>query len=330
MGVLVMLTPSSWRAVGLVSETPLSAFLLAAGLYALILSLAERRSAMMTLAAGVLFALAGITHATFQLLAPFMLILLAAILYRRTTSAIVARRALLFILPFAVIVGGWSLYNYNVHGAAGVSGSSGVALSTRTARIVERAGDAYPEEAAVFARLRDETYLTEPNKDDVVYWGARASNWLMREPGMSYVDANRFLLRYNLAAIKNAPLTYADTVLTSLVGFHFPGADGEWSTIPRLAWSAVESGVMAAFVVGVILWGAAHSLARLGFFAARWRRVDSALAFGLLIFAYTALISCAADVGKAEQRFTVQFIVALVIVLAAQLRGLTMGDEVGD
>jgi hypothetical protein len=83
---------------------------------------------------------------------------------------------------------------------------------------------------------------------------------------------------------------------------------------------------MAAFVGGAILWAAAHLLAWLGLSPARWRPVDTTLAFALLIFAYTALVSCAVDVGKPEQRFAVQFIVPLVIVLAAQIRRLKAGD----
>ena len=322
LGLALLLTPSSWRAVGLISEMPLTAFLLAAGLHALVIALATRRPLIVWVLAGVLFALAGIARASFQLLSPVVLLPLLVFLRQRMSLRQVIRPALVFILPYIVIVGGWSSYNLLTNGVLGVSGTTGVALSTRTATLLDRAAAAFPDEAAIFVRLRDETYLAEPNKEDVIYWGARASNWLMRERGMSYAESNRLLLRYNLAAIRAGPLTYLDTVLTSLIGFHFPGVDAGWPALARFVWSAVEFALMGVFVAGVLLWVAAHLLARLGFYPSSWRPLDTALALALAIFIYTALVSSAVDIGKPEHRFPVQFIIPLVIILAARLSEL--------
>lgn len=322
IAMILMLTPSSWTAVGLVSETPLAACLLALGLYTLSQALTQRPSLANLLLAGTAFALAAMTRAAFQLLSPLLLILLVVMLRWRFSALQLARYGLAFILPFIIIVGTWSARNYAEHGFWGVSGVTGVALSTRTARIVDRAASAYPAEAEVFQRLRDETYLTHPNKDDVVYWGARASNWLMAERGLSYLESNDLLLGYNLAAIRSSPLTYLDTVLSSLIDFHYPGVNDEWPPLPRLLWSAAEFVVMALFLGGVGLWIAAHVLASMGFFAPGWRPVDTVMALGLVVFIYNAFVASAIDTGKPEQRFPVHFLIPLLIVLAMQIGGL--------
>jgi hypothetical protein len=81
--MILLLTPSSWAAVGLVSETPLTAFLLALGVFLLSRAFTQRTSLANLLLAGTAFALAALTRAAFQLLAPLLLILLIVVLWRR-------------------------------------------------------------------------------------------------------------------------------------------------------------------------------------------------------------------------------------------------------
>lgn len=316
LAAALALTPSSWLGAARVSEALPAAFLLMSGLCALLLLLSGRRPWAAAALAGLAFALAGITHASFQLLNPLLLLPLALLL-RRTPGH--AGRLFVFTLPWLLIVGGWSVHNYSAHGFAGVSGVGGVALATRTAAIVERAAPVYPEEAAVFTRLRDETYLAESNKENVAYWGARAANWLMRERGLSYNEANRLLLDYNLAAVRAAPLHYLDVMSGSLIGFHYPGVDQRFPPLPRAVLALVELALLAAFAVGVLLWTAAHLLARLGFFPPRWRPLDSALLLALYIYACTAAVTAAVDVGKPEQRFPVHLLLVVVLLLATKL-----------
>lgn len=320
--VILTFTPSSWRGIGLVSETPFTAFLLSIGVYALVVSLVHGRPVMACALAGIAFAFTGLTHATFQFLSPLLAMIMILLLWRQVTAVQLACRLLVLMLPYVVIVGGWSIYNYSTHGFLGVSGVAGVALSTHTPNIVERSADVYPAEAVIFARLRDETYLTAGNKDDVSYWGARASNWLMAERDMSYIEANQFLVRYNLAAIQAAPLNYLDTVFKALLGFHYPGVDNTFSPTSRLLFWGIEFMIMSAFLTGVLLWGAAHTLARVGFFEQRWRSLDSVFVLCLAIYAYTATINSMIDIGKPEQRFSVHFLLILLLALSMTTREL--------
>lgn len=318
LAVLLALVPSSWRMTGLVSETILCQFLLMIGILALLKALTGARRWIIP--AGIAFALLAFAKPTFQLLSPVLLILIALILLwqeRRDWRRVLPLTAGL-LLPWLIIVGGWSLQNQARHGFLGMSGVGGVALSTRTALYLERAAPTYPDEAAIFADIRNQLFIDTADKNDVVYWGARASNWLMSTRGMSYLDANRFLTAFNLRAIAAAPLNYLDTVLTSLISFHFPGVTDSGGTLPRLVWSAIEFALIAAFTALTLLWLAYRFFAWRGLLAHPWQTTDTLIALLLTMFWYTALISSAIDVGKPEHRLPVQIIIPLTIMLVQQ------------
>jgi hypothetical protein len=309
------LLPSSWQLVGNVLETTLSQLLAVAAVFALIICFraAPRVHWSAAVTAGTALAALGLTHSIFQLLAPVIVFGVVLLMWSH-------RRAMLTLVGvlmacWLIVVGGWSLHNYTQRGFLGVSGVGGVALSTRTAFYMERAADVYPVEAAIFVPIRDQAFLDEPLKPDVVYWGARASNWLMSERGLTYIEANQMLAGYNLAAITAAPLNYLEAVMSSLVQFHFPAVSAEFAIVPRLVWSAFEVSVTVGFLFSTALWFAVTALRRLGIVAVDWSIQDRVIALLLVIYAYTAVIACAVDVGKPEQRMAVQFIIPMIIVL---------------
>lgn len=315
--LICALVPASWFMVGKISETILCQFLLCAGAAAWLNALqrsSTRSRVMLWTAAGVLFALTGVTKATFQLLLLVLVVSLCSRL-RHTPRSQIAQVGLALLLPWLIIVGGWSIRNYTAHGFFGVSGISGVALSTRTALYLEQAADDFPEEVAIFRNIRDETFLYSERKQDVVYWGARASNWLIKERGLTYLEANDLLLRFNLSAIQAAPLNYAQTVSDSLLSFQFPSVNDQFPTVSRLLWSAAEVLLMTAFLLLSAVWMALWALRRAHIITAQWTALDTAIALLLLIYWYTAFVSSAIDVGKPEHRMTVQFVLPLVIAL---------------
>lgn len=329
--VLVAFIPSSWRMVGSVSETTLCQFLIVVGVFCLVRTKlvgfhaingsAEQtplQNMLWLFFAGTAFALAGFTRATFQFLVPVVTMALFITSRRVGAQVPVPLQIIAFMfLPWLILVGGWSLHNQTRHGFLGVSGVGGVALSTRTAFYLERAAANFPEEAEIFSQIRNQTFVDEANKNDVVYWGARASNWLMANRDMSYLDANRFLTSFNLSAIRAAPLNYVDVVANSLVNFHFPGVNAEWPAGSRLLWSAAEFAVMGAFVLLSLLWLSLQLLALLKRLRLSWELTDNMITLLLIAFWYTALVSSAVDVGKPEHRMTIQVIVPMTIVLLA-------------
>jgi hypothetical protein len=315
--LVMMLMPASWRMLGSVSETPLCALLLVMGCAVLVRAM-RSYSWLAMLTAGGCFAAASLTRATFQLLPVLVGMFLFAVIWKQVHVRKAFALTLIFVLPYLLLVGGWSARNYAMHGFWGVSGISGVALSTRTAEYFERASAAFPDEVATFRSVRDQLYLDLSNKNDVVYWGARASNWLMEHRGMSYLEANRLLLALNLQAIRAAPLNYVDVAATSVLHFHFPVTDAEWGAVPRLVAALADFGMMGAFTVITLLWASARVLAGRGWFAREWQHSERVLLLLLLVFWYTALVSSAIDIGKPEHRLPVQFVVPLVIIIGGK------------
>lgn len=318
-----LLLPSSWRMVGMVSETALCQLLAAVGVYAAVHgSRQDSRRLVWWGLAGAALALMAFAKPTFQLLSPVLITaaLIAMLITQRNSLRVGLSLAVCLLIPWLVIIGGWSLRNQAQHGFTGMSGIGGVALGTRTALYVERGADAFPDEAPIFAQIRDELFVQTPQKPDVVYWGARASNWLMSARDLSYLDANRLLTAYNLATIRAAPLNYLLTVTQSAVYFQFPAVPADWPSVPRLIASAAELGAAAVFWLMVMLWISLHGLARPGWLTKRVTLTDGVIAFSSLIYLYTMVISSAVDVGKPEHRLPVQMLMVIVIVLAARLR----------
>jgi hypothetical protein len=315
-----LLLPSSWQMVGLVSETPLCQLLFAVGIYATVRGSLTNRSLLWWMVAGVAFALLGLAKPTFQLLSPVIAIaaLVGFTLLRREQFRATARFAIMLIVIWGVLVCGWSIRNSAEHGFLGVSGVGGVALSTRTALYVERGAATFPEEAPIFTQIRDELFVQTPQKPDIVYWGARASNWLMSARGLSYLDANRFLTAYNLAVIRAAPLNYLLTFAQSGLYFQFPSVPDTWPTALRLVTSGIELLVTVSFWIVFVLWLSLHALSRLGWLKKRLTVSDVFIALCALCFLYTMAISSGVDVGKPEHRLPVQMLVIILIVLGTR------------
>ncbi|MBC8172167.1 MAG: hypothetical protein H7X77_10860, partial [Anaerolineae bacterium] len=167
VAVILSFVPSSWRMTGLVSEAILCQFLLMLGMVGLIKALTGARS--WSIIAGVSFALLAFAKPTFQLLSPVLLILIVLMFiwqHRQRDWRPLLPLSLGLLLPWVIIVGGWSLHNQATHGFLGMSGVGGVALSTRTALYLERAAATYPEEVAIFQGIRNQLFIDTPAKND--------------------------------------------------------------------------------------------------------------------------------------------------------------------
>src|SRR5690606_19718859 len=147
----------------------------------------------------------------------------------------------------------WSLYNQQNHGIFALSGVAGSSLSNQTGNFIDSNDKAYPDETAIFTQLRDETFLESPT-NSYGFWGQAASRWLMENRNMTYVEANEFLLKYNLTAIASNPLQYGLNVAQSLIGFHWTGVGGQWPTIIRLLFSLLDFLVIGLFLIGSFVW----------------------------------------------------------------------------
>jgi hypothetical protein len=306
---LMMLIPSSWLLVLYIHDAVLSQLLLVTAIAALAFSMKRGFSTGSLIIAGICLALSGLSRSTFQLISPFLLLVLSfPILWnlgRRSFMKFVA----VILIPWLVFVGGWSLRNYQRFGFFGVSSVLGSALSTRTANFLEKAQPFFPDVVPAFLTIRQE------KKDR---WGTPALKWLMMNKGLTYVQANQLLTKVNLRAIRSSPILYSYEIAQSLISFHIPYVP-RWPILVRAPALALEALVILCFILLTVLWLGFHVLYRISPLIPRSIfTVEDTLILGVqAIYWYTAFISAAVDIAKPEHRSPVELLMPLSIVLIA-------------
>jgi hypothetical protein len=305
--LLAFSIPALWMYFGYIHDAVLTQFFLSVGFYFFFLSLRNGLSAPTLIAAAVNFSLAALSRATFQLL-PFIFALSISIpVLRMLGRKGLLKLGLFFVIPAILILGGWSLRNYQKAGTFSTSSAMGPILCSQTFRFMQRASSSFPDIMPSLVSIRDE-------KGRV--WGARAVNYLVVERGMTYADANRLLLKVNLVAIVHAPFLYFSEVGRSMISFHLPQAPRGMDNI-RSVSLVLDAMLIASFFLTTGLWCFAHLL---GWISPLYRRLvwtdkDTLLLGALTLYWYTAGVTCAVDFAGPEHRAPVQFMLPFVILI---------------
>lgn len=319
--LLLLLTPNSWQGVTEVYDAIFTQCLLALGIFSFALFLQKSGRIIISLfISAISFTLIALSHATFQALTPIIALLVIIPIVRKKGRSVAIKMAVIFISVWLLLVGGWAMRNYHHAGFLGMSAVGGASLGTRTALFLERAESSFPAEVPIFVSFRNERLISSPEHNGVL-WGASATEWLMENRGLSYVEANQFVARVNFTAIRRAPLRYMSAVCKSFISFLWPGTD-ERVGVLRLPFTFVEFLLTGLFIGATVLWMSFHILPRiLAMPAFAWLAVDTLVTLCLLIFWYTAMIMSMVDVGKPQQRQAVQFLMPVTVALvAARLR----------
>ncbi len=306
--------------VDYVHELVLSQLLLAAASFFLVKSLhAPAVAAGLTLAAGLCAALAGLSRPTYQVLGFALAVFFIALGFALRQRVMFLKRALLVVLPSVALIGGWCAHNAVAHGFFGVSSVLGSTLGAKTALYVERATASFPDLAPAFIEIRNHE-LVRSQEHTAALWAGGAANVLMRERGMTFVQANQYMARVNADLIRRSPMRYSVSVLTGIVQ-HL------WSNTPdlpvaiRLPLAAVELSIIWLFVLSMAVWLIFHLLLRLGIVtnpaSGKWEPRDSVIAVLLGIFACSVVLTCAVEAGRPEHRVPVQFLMPLLLAAAA-------------
>ncbi len=305
----------------ILSETLLTGLLLALALCGFAAWVTGRMSPSALLLVGISSSLAALSHAVFQLLPLF----LTAVLYFPVRSAMgrtkARHMAASLLLCWLLIVGGMSAYNLQKHRFFGLSAVLGSGLGTKTWSFMERAAPEYPGVAPVFIGMRNDL-LVPFFEHTGVYWGAEACKWLMTERGMSYVSANKYLLQFNLTAIRHGNEVYPIEVLKSLVLFFVPAFPYQVPGPSRFVYYLCKALVFLVFAGAcayrITLWLLSGS--RKGG-TAKDPRAELVLAAAIGIFLYAAVVVCSADIGRPGQRASVLFTIPIVLALTLRKDG---------
>jgi hypothetical protein len=297
--LLIGFISTSWILVTYIYDPVLTQFFLVLGTFALCRWLKNPTTLWWILLSGVSFSISALIRPTFQILTP----LLALIIWFVWRSR---KAALIFLISWIVLVGSYSLRNYLNHGFFGVSCATGLSLSGRAATFIEKARPLYPEEVDEFLKIRDIRGNT---------LGARSIKWLMSNKGMTWPQANNFLVKVCTAAIIRAPMRYLVEVGKSLVTFHMPGSlKGDRGML--LPFYFVDALFTAIFLICTMMWISYH-LMRLFTSAVNgtWSIDDSVILLLSIIYWYCALISCGVDYGRPEHRISVLYLIPLTSLL---------------
>ena len=133
---------------------------------------------------------------------------------------------------------------------------------------------------------------------------------------MSYVSANKYLLRFNLLAIKRGNELDLQEVLRSVVRYLIAAYPYESPRRLRLAYYLVKTAIFLVFVlscgrwIGLWLRSRGQRLLR-----PEEAQVELVLAMAIGIFLYATAITCTADMGKPSQRGPVLFSIPIVLGL---------------
>ena len=304
LAVVLSILPSAWAMTLTVHEAVLSQCILSIAFYFLALGLKNQR-VIYFISAGLLFALAALTAALLQMLIVAVAIPLFFSSWRKSGIHNAFTSSVCIMLGLAV-VGTWAYRNQQLHGFFGMSGVLGSGMGSKTALFLERGKDKYPVETPIFAEMRNNAMIYGESHTGMM-WGKEANEWLMQEKGMSYAEANKFMLRFNLSAIKAAPLNYAEEVSASLARYLFPATPAMSNSL-RIPLIGLEFLTIFVFLSLLLLWIAHFVLSYLtGDQQMFWNTTDTLILCGSCAFFYCALLTSLVDVGRPAQRGHIQF-----------------------
>jgi hypothetical protein len=302
MILLIAFISTSWILVTYIYDPILTQFFLVLGTFALCVWLKNPTNIWWILLSGISFSISALIRPTFQILTP-LLAFIAWLLVRKRNGF---KAAAIFFVTWILLVGSYSLRNYVNHGFFGVSCATGLSLSGRAATFLEKARPLYPTEVDEFLKIRDIRGNT---------LGARSIKWLMSNRGMTWPQANNFLVKVCTAAIIRAPMRYLVEVGKSMITFHMPGAlKGERAML--LPFYFIDALFTGIFLICTMIWISFH-LMRLFTSAVNgtWKIEDSLSLVFSTIYWYCALISCGVDYGRPEHRISVLFLIPLTSLL---------------
>ncbi len=322
--LLIGFIPISWILVTYIYDPILTQFLLVLGLFSFCAWLNHPKHFGWIFLSAASFSISALSRPTFQILTPLLALiiwLLARAGKLRQLSASSegdekervqywkkagTKAAIIFVLSWFVLIGTYSLRNYLKHGFFGVSGATGLSLSGRAAPFLEKAQPFFPEEVGEFLKIREIRGNT---------WGARGIKWLMSSRGMTWPQANIFLVKVCTAAIVRAPMRYLVEVGKSVITFHMPSAlKGERSIL--IPFYFLDALLIALFLICSMMWVSFHLMRVFTpVISGVWSVDDSIILLCLAVYWYCALISSGVDYGRPEHRISVLFLIPLTSLL---------------
>lgn len=304
-----------------------SQFLLTFGIGLLALWLA-RGGWQKLLLASALLAFLGITRPVFQVLSLVLAItsIIGSILIPSWRKRLLWTAASLTFFAL-LIVGQVAWHNFYHYGYFSITPLTGLNLTQKTARVLERLPEEYAPIRKVLIHYRDQSLLSEPHQVYNYIWKVPMEE-LQPIEGMSFAEMSSYYTRLNLLLIAKAPLIYLQEVGYSLVNYFGPVnnhiSDFGLTTL-KIAWSALHYLTLLVLLISFLILGGAF-LFWLGLpkehkraLASRLDTADqlrwSLLLLALLAFAYNTGITVLVEMGYPWTRLSVEGMLLILCVL---------------
>jgi hypothetical protein len=283
---------------------------------------------------------AGLTRPTYQALAFAMagsLCIMPILLgWSPAIRKNMIKASLILICTSIILIGGYSFINYLKFNYFGLSPITPFALSSKTARVIERLPDEYSTVREVLIRERD-ALLVERGGDHIGY-GYMDNPNLIREltdiTGLQRLQLGKYLLRINLLLIRTAPLQYLYDVSCAFANFWFPSSTmlaNMNSRFIQLLWGGIHFCLISIFALTLVgfIGGLPYMMTCKRFVARRDRALLQELTLSQLqgcvyifsgtIVIYTSVISSFFSFGFPRFRVPTDGLIALMVFLGIDL-----------
>jgi 4-amino-4-deoxy-L-arabinose transferase-like glycosyltransferase len=162
--------------------------------------------------AGIISSIAGLTRPLFIFLAPLYLIALIPPepLWRKIRYAVV------FIIPFIVIIFGWCLFNKLKLDYFGPTTLTGYNLTQHSGAFMELAPDEYSQIRDIYLKFRQER-IAESGTHSMTIW--RAAPEIQKATGLSFSELSKQLAKMSLTMFIHHPVLYSQGVFKAWVRF---------------------------------------------------------------------------------------------------------------
>jgi len=222
------------------------------------------------------------------------------------------------------------LFNWWAYGFKGVSPFAGIALTTKTARFIERAPASYGVVRRILVESRDRALL-EGNSHSASSYIWKARPLLQQATGIDGQQLDSLLKRLNLDLIKRYPLLYLQNVGYAMIDFWTPSSSVPTEprrTLFQVLWALVQAAVLALWAGCLLILSGGSLFIRRGRYRANSsaKRVCGVQAFGRgvhlqilgsMTVCWVSLIACAFGTGEARYRSPVD-----LILMACAFQGL--------
>jgi len=249
---------------------------------------------------GITSSLAGLTKPLFQLL-PIALMLVVIYAQYSRRSWLLIKNILLsassILIPFLILIVGWSYVNYNRFGYFTVSTLTGYNLTAHSGKFIERARDEYKVIADIYIQERDKKIATTDTSTGTIW---RAQRKMLVSTGLSHAELSKKLTKMAIRLFIANPVSYSKSVIQSFILFWFPAPYYEGYSVGRffsgreVRWVYLYSFVylllIIAFFSFMLLLAVSHRIKNL-----LWKSETGLI---LSTITYTSVVSSMTEFGE--------------------------------